>query len=43
MYYFSAETDRRHFRRTTPAIDNPALPLPGLSPFSGERTLIRVQ
>jgi hypothetical protein len=25
MYYFVDYTDRRHFRATTPAIDNPTL------------------
>ena len=36
-----AYTDQRHFRGTTPAMDNPTLPLPGLSPLSGKRLDVR--
>src|SRR5450755_868008 len=41
MYDLVAYTDQRHFRGTTPAMDNPTLPLPGLSPLSGKRLDVR--
>ena len=41
MYDLVAYTDQRHFRGTTPAMDNPTLLLPGLSPVSGKRLDVR--
>ena len=41
MYYLFVYSDQRHFRGTTPALDNPTLPLPGLSPVSGKRLDVR--
>jgi hypothetical protein len=31
-----AETNLRHFREATPAMNEPTLPLPGLSPVAGK-------
>jgi len=41
MYDLVAYTDQHHVRGTTPAMDNPTLPLPGLSPLSGKRLDVR--
>jgi hypothetical protein len=30
------DSNHRHFKKTTPAMNNPMLPLPGLSPVSGK-------
>ena len=41
MYDLVTYTDQRHFRKATPAMDDPILPLPGLSPVSGKRLDVR--
>jgi hypothetical protein len=35
------EADPRHFRNTTPAMNDPMLPLPGLSPVSGKTVIAK--
>jgi hypothetical protein len=36
-----AEANRRHFREATPAMNDPTLPLPGLSPVSGKAVVAK--